>query len=259
MITAPPNPSNRSASTRRFIARDPRVLIAVFAAIIVSTFVIGAVSGLGVVAAYVILLYGLAGLPLRGLLGHAKTLGVFLVIVLATNGLLVHGEPLFPSVPWVTREGVTSGVHAGVRVVVLYLGTAVFLAVAPAEEVAKGIAAMLEPFSGDLARRTAMYAFLSIGFLPLFADEIRRVSIAQEFRGGGFGGGLLKKLRGVRLLVVPLLLSAVHRSSQLALAVEVRRIKRNFAGVLVLEKIAWMDYLFLATSAAVIVAAWRLF
>jgi energy-coupling factor transporter transmembrane protein EcfT len=231
----------------------------VFAAIIVSTFVVGSVFGLLVIAVYVLFLYGLAGLPGGDLVHHAKTLGVFLVIVLVVNGLLVRGEPLLQTVPWVSREGVASGMHAGARVVVLYLGTVVFLAVAPAEAVARGVAAFLAPFSGDLARRAAMYSFLSIGFLPLFGDEIRRVSIAQEFRGGGFEGGLARKLRGARLLVVPLILSAVHRSAQLALAVEVRRIERNFAGVLVLEKMGPGDYLFLVASVAVLTAAWLLF
>jgi energy-coupling factor transporter transmembrane protein EcfT len=104
-----------------------------------------------------------------------------------------------------------------------------------------------------------LYAFLSAGFLPLFGDEIRRVSVAQEFRGGGFNGGIAKKVRGIRLLVVPLILSAIHRSSHLALAVELREIRRNLSGVLVLEGIRRRDYPFLVVTAAVIAVAWGLF
>ena len=64
--------------------------------------------------------------------------------------------------------------------------------------------------------------FLSFGFLPLFADELERVRLAQRFRGGGLEGGFGRKLRGVRLLLVPLFVSAFRRADELAFAMESR-------------------------------------
>jgi energy-coupling factor transporter transmembrane protein EcfT len=259
MFLDPVHMQSPPSKPRAFIARDPRVLLAAFAALFVSGFVIPTAAGLAVVTLYVILLHRLAGLRARSLLVHARTLAAFFVIVVGINGVLVEGEPIAPSVEWFSREGLMSGIHAGFRVIVLYLGAAVFLAVTPAEEIAKGVAAALAPVSRDLSREAALYAFLSAGFLPLFGDEIRRVSVAQEFRGGGFNGGIAKKVRGIRLLVVPLILSAIHRSSHLALAVELREIRRNLSGVLVLEGIRRRDYPFLVVTAAVIAVAWGLF
>jgi energy-coupling factor transport system permease protein len=230
-----------------------------FALIAVSSFVISNTWGLVVVLLYTLVLHRAANLPLASLLKTGRNLALFVGLIVVINGLLVEGRPLAPSVPFISREGVTSGIHASVRVLVLVIGAAVFFAVTPAEEIAKGISALVAPVSRDSARRVAMYAFLSAGFLPLFADEIRRITVAQEFRGGGFGGGLLRRIRGVRLLIVPLVLSAIHRSAELAMAVEVRRIRTAIGGILVLEKISRKDYLFLVTTVVIVVTAWLVF
>ena len=241
-----------------FLARDPRFLIAGFALIAFSAFVIPDTRGLLVVFLYVLALHRLAGLSLKSLVKAAKGLAFFIVLVVAINAVLVEGQPLNPSVPFVSREGIASGIHASARVLVLCLGMLVFLAITPAEEIAKGISALLAPLSKNLTRRAAMYGFLSAGFVPLFADETRRITVAQKFRGGGLDGGLFKKLKGVRLLLVPLVLSAVHRSAQLAMIVELRRIRSTIGGILVLEKVSRRDYIFVITT-AVILAAARLF
>lgn len=250
---------NAPQKTRAFLARDPRFLMAGFALIAVSSFVIPNTWGLVVVLLYTLALHRAANLPLASLMKTGRSLALFVGLIVVINGLLVEGRPLAPSVAFISREGVTSGIHASVRVLVLVVVAAVFFAATPAEEIAKGISALFAPISKDFARRVAMYAFLSAGFLPLFADEIRRITSAQEFRGGGFGGGPFRKLRGVRLLIVPLILSAIHRSSELAMAVEVRRIREAIGGILVLEKISRKDYLFLMVTAVVVAAAWLAF
>jgi energy-coupling factor transport system permease protein len=241
-----------------FLARDPRFLMAGFALIAFFAFVIRDTRGLLIVLLYLTALHRFAGLPMKCRARTAGQLACFIVLVVATNAVLVEGQPLSPSIPFVSREGVASGLRASVRILVLYLGVRVFLAVTPAEEIAKGISALLAPFSKSLARGAAMYGFLSVGFMPLFTDEARRITVAQRFRGGGLDGGLFKRIRGVRLLLVPLILSAVHRSAELAAAVELRRIHSTIEGILVLDKISKRDYIFVITT-AVVVAAARIF
>jgi energy-coupling factor transport system permease protein len=250
---------NAPQKTRAFLARDPRFLMAGFALIAVSSFVIPHTRGLVVVLLYTLVLHRAANLPLASLLKTGRNLALFIGLIVVINGLLVEGRPLAPSFPFISREGLSSGIHASVRLLVLVIGAAVFFAATPAEEIAKGISALFAPVSKDFARRVAMYAFLSAGFLPLFADEIRRITVAQGFRGGGFGGGPFRKLRGVRLLIVPLILSAIHRSGELAIAVEVRRIRAAIGGILVLEKISRKDYLFLVATTVVVAAAGLVF
>ena len=253
------DPSIQPRGRRGFIARDPRCLMAGFALVAAAAFALPRTWGLVAVLLYTLVLHGAAGLPLASLVRTAARTLPFAALIVVVNALLVEGEPLVAALPFISREGVTSGVHASVRVLVLVFGAVVFFAVAPAEDIAKGVAALVSPFSKRLSRRVAMYAFLSAGFVPLFLDEIRRITIAQRFRGGGFEGGLVQRLRGARLLVVPLVLSAVHRSAGLAAAVEIRRIRSTIAGILVFEKTVWKDYLFVAGTALVVAAAWFVF
>jgi energy-coupling factor transport system permease protein len=103
-----------------------------------------------------------------------------------------------------------------------------------------------------------MYGFISFGFLPLFADEIERIVVAQKFRGAGFDRGLVRRIAAARLLVVPLVVSAIRRSEQLALSVELRRVRSRIGGILVLENPTAKDCLFLVVTLAVLVAAGRI-
>jgi energy-coupling factor transporter transmembrane protein EcfT len=241
------------------ISRDARFLVAGFAMIVASVFVLPNAWGLVVVFFYLLVLHRLAGLPLSSLGRAARIIGPFVVLVVAINAVLVEGEPLVPAIRFISRRGVESGLHGGARVLVLYFATAVFLAVASPEDIAGGISAFVRPISPRIALRAAMHAFLSFGFLPLFIDEIQRIAVAQKFRGGGLDGGLLAKLRGARLLIVPVVLSAVHRSDQLAATIELRRVETRIAGILVLGKASRRDYAFLAVTAAVLAAAWIAF
>lgn len=238
-----------------FIARDPRFLIAGFAAIVVSAFVVPGTWGLAVVSCYLLLLHRFSGLPPRSLAAAARVLLPFVLIVIAVNAVLVEGAPVAPPIRFVSREGVASGLHASVRVVVLYLAALVFLGVASAEDVARGVSSLVRPFSPVLARRVAMYGFISFGFLPLFADELQRIVVAQRFRGAGVDRGLAGRIGSARLLVVPLVISAIRRSEHLAMSVELRRIRTRITGILVLERAMRKDYLFLVITLTVLIAA----
>jgi energy-coupling factor transporter transmembrane protein EcfT len=242
-----------------FSSLDPRFLIAGFALIVISAFVVPGTWGLLVVLVYVLALHRLAGLPPRSLVKAVRVVGPFIILIVAVNAILVEGEPIAHSVRFITREGVTSGIRAGVRVLVLYSSMAVFLALVRGEDVARGVCALVTPVSPALARRIALYAFLTVGFLPLFADEIGRIEVAQRFRGGGLGGGFSSKLNGARLLVVPLVLSAIRRSDQLAMTVELRRIRSRIERILVLEETSAKDYVFVVVTLGVLAGAYAAF
>jgi energy-coupling factor transport system permease protein len=248
------NPADRTVPVR-FIAADPRFLLAGFLAIVISAFVVGGTAGLAFIFAYVVMLAHLAGIPAGTLIKNGRSLIFFVVLVIAINSVLVRGEPMVTGLPFPTREGLESGIHNSVRVLILYLSAVVFLSVMSPEDIARAVAEILRPLSPDLARRCSLYVFLTFGFLPLFADEIERVRTAQRFRGGGLEGGIRRKLRGVRLLLVPLFVSAIHRSGHLAMAVELRDVKTTIENILGLGSPAQRDYVFVAATLAIVAAA----
>jgi energy-coupling factor transport system permease protein len=246
-----------NAKAPAFVSDDPRCLIIVFLLILAFTFLIGSTAGLVLLLAYVAVLFPLARVPARRLLRGLRGLGLFLFIIVAVNGLLLKGEPFF-GVPFLSEQGVYKGFYYGLRVVVLYFALVLFLSVTSQEAMATGLSSLLRPVSKRIARRVALHGFLAIGFLPLFGDETKRIRIAQGFRGGGIEGGLVRRVAGARMLIVPLLVSAIHRSGQLAMAVELRDIESSIERMLVIGGPAFRDFVFAVATLIVLLIAVRM-
>lgn len=69
----------------------------------------------------------------------------------------------------------------------------------------------------------AMTLSIALRFIPTLLDETNRIMKAQESRGADFKhGSLLKRFGAIISLIIPLFVSAIERSEQLANAMEAR-------------------------------------
>lgn len=96
----------------------------------------------------------------------------------------------------------------------------------------------------------AMTISIALRFIPTLLDETGRIMRAQESRGVDFKGGRLKeKLRAIVALIVPLFVSALQRSDELANAMIARgydpRAKRTRYRIL---RFSWRDLIILGCS-----------
>lgn len=96
----------------------------------------------------------------------------------------------------------------------------------------------------------AMTLSIALRFIPTLLDETGRIMRAQESRGVDFKGGKIKeKLRAVVALIVPLFVSALQRSDELANAMIARgydpQAKRTRYRVL---RFSWRDLVVLLSS-----------
>ena len=96
----------------------------------------------------------------------------------------------------------------------------------------------------------AMTISIALRFIPTLLDETGRIMRAQESRGVDFKGGKLKdKLRAIVALIVPLFVSALQRSDELANAMIARgydpRAKRTRYRIL---RFGWRDGIVLLGS-----------
>lgn len=96
----------------------------------------------------------------------------------------------------------------------------------------------------------AMTISIALRFIPTLLDETGRIMRAQESRGVDFKGGKLKeKLRAIVALIVPLFVSALQRSDELANAMIARgydpRAKRTRYRIL---RFGWRDAIVLLGS-----------
>ena len=64
---------------------------------------------------------------------------------------------------------------------------------------------------------------IALRFIPVLMDETERIMNAQRARGASFDrGGLVKRAKALIPVLVPLILSAFHRSDELGDAMDAR-------------------------------------
>ena len=72
------------------------------------------------------------------------------------------------------------------------------------------------------AHEIAMTLSIALRFIPNLLDETKRIMKAQESRGADFSHGVGRRFRALISLMIPLFVSAIDRSEELANAMEVR-------------------------------------
>lgn len=211
-----------NAGSRPFIIH-PALRFAVFLALIVIPLCIAALTPLLILFAYLAAIAIYSRIP-TGLMGTAvRAIAPFIVLIVLLNLLFARiggGSP----VPW---HGLSRGLVYGLRILDLYAAVLIWIATTSQEEMAGAAASLAAPFSPHAARKIALFSFISFGFLPVFFEEYERIKIAQRFRGGKFSGGLYGRLAGARAVLIPLLVSAIRRSAQLSMAVELRSVRNS--------------------------------
>lgn len=103
------------------------------------------------------------------------------------------------------------------------------------------------------------YAFTftsTVHFIPVFMNDMAGIMEAQTARGVEFDGSLVKKIRLMVPLCVPLLVSSVRKTNSAAIAAEVRGFHlRTRESGFKQYPLAARDFIALAVSAAILVVA----
>lgn len=152
-------------------------------------------------------------------IGLAKAVAAFSVI-LALIALLFtpQGDVLTP-LPWgyIGTASVLNAVLIVVRLVACAVPLFLVFYVTKLTDMANALVKVLHvPYK---------YAFTfmsTVHFIPVFMNDMAGIMEAQTARGVEFDGGLVKKVRLMIPLCVPLLVSSVRKTNSAAIAAEVR-------------------------------------
>jgi energy-coupling factor transport system permease protein len=155
--------------------------------------------------------------------GAAATVAVALVLTLtpgASPGLVVLRTALFTAAPfWLflfLLHDVPTTIAIGLRITTM---VASFVWLVAALQPARLVEAMVAAgWSASLA-----YLFAAtLSAVPVLKARAQRISEAQRCRGLSPRGGIASRLRALRALALPLVLSALHEVDERALALETR-------------------------------------
>lgn len=242
--------------------RDPRAVFLAVAALVAASLVSvrDAVAMLGLLG-FVCAWHVVAAGELAATAASLRRLAPFATAVVLLNAVFGPGYALVSlgDVRLVADRGLANGVYFALRLSVMLMSASLLLAAVTPEALARGLHDVVRRVSRRAAEHVALFVFLAMGFVPMVADEFQRIRSAQALRGGDLGGGARADLRrradAARAALVPLLVSAVQRSGQLAMAVELRDVRRRLPGVIAAPRCGGADAALLLSTAAAIVAA----
>lgn len=207
---------------------DPRSKVILAIMYIVCSFVCKNILSFAALVAFSLLVVVLSKIPLKTLLRSIKPLIVIMAFMSLLNLFMTQGGiTLFEiSIIKITSKGIYAAVSAVIRVVILVMGTGIFLTYTTTPiALTDGIEQLLNPLKKIKipVHEFAMMMTIALRFIPTLIEETDKIIAAQKARGADFtSGSLIKRAKALIPILVPLFISAFRRADELAIAMECR-------------------------------------
>ncbi len=206
---------------------DPRAKILFLITYIVAVFLAKNFYALAACAAVFILVAAFSGVPFKSLLKSVRAV-LFLLLFMTVLNLFFHkGERVLWQ--WkkivVYEEAVYYTVFLAARLFLLVLGSSLLTLTTTPVSLADGIESLLSPLKiiRFPVHELALIMSIALRFIPILTDETGRIMNAQKARGADFEtGGLVKRVKAVLPILIPLLISAFRRADELGDAMDAR-------------------------------------
>lgn len=205
---------------------DPRVKILILIAFITLIFCAFNFASLAVIAAAVMIVILLSDIPLKL---YIKSLKVIIIIVIFTSVLNMFygvGEPIWKfGFLTLTMSGIFRAVFVSVRIVLLILISSCLTFTTSPTDLTDAIERLMKPLKvfHIKVHEIAMMMTIALRFVPTLLEETDKIMSAQKARGADMeSGGLIKKVKAMTPILIPLFVSAFRRAYDLAMAMECR-------------------------------------
>jgi energy-coupling factor transport system permease protein len=211
---------------------SPLTKIIMFGALMIAVMFTPSRAGLiaGVVIVFLLLLLSKVsvGFALKGLLAPLPFL-----LIIAIIQVFLYSSKLDPtslvSIGWfhITFSGLWAGGMLLIRFCAIILLLSLGGFVISTSELLQGLTRMLSPLNriGIRTMDFIMIIQVTLRFLPFLAQSAERIAKAQASRGSDWGvkkKGLINRIRQVVPMLIPLFITSLRRSENLALAMDAR-------------------------------------
>lgn len=176
---------------------------------------------------FLITVIAISKVPVSYIIKGLRAIAVILIFSVLINMLFIEEGKVVIDIGWIqiTDEGLETAFYLGTRLIMLVLGTSLLTFTTTPNQLTDG----LEKSLGFLNKIKvpvhvmAMIMSIALRFIPVLTEELDKIMKAQTARGIDFeSGGLLKRVRSMVPIVVPLFIAAVRRANNLAMAMESR-------------------------------------
>ena len=205
---------------------DPRVKLCGTLVYVISLFLFQSFTGYIVATVFLVSMIVLSHVPVGFMLRGLKAIFVLLIFTAVLNAFLTPGRELVSF--WkitITIEGVRLAAFMVIRLVYLIIGSSLMTLTTTPSNLTDG----LEKSLGWMkifrvpVHEIAMMMSIALTFIPVLLEETDRIMKAQQARGADFeSGNIVRRVRALVPILVPLFVSAFRRANDLALAMESR-------------------------------------
>ena len=205
---------------------DPRVKLSGTLIYVISLFLFQSFTGYIVATIFLVSMIALSRVPVGFIFRGLKAIFAFLMITAVLNVFLTPGRELVSFWKFtITIEGVRLAAFMMIRLVYLIIGSSIMTLTTTPSSLTDG----LEKGLGWMkimkvpVHEIAMMMSIALSFIPILMEETDKIIKAQQARGADFeSGNLIRRIRSLVPILVPLFVSAFRRANDLALAMESR-------------------------------------
>ncbi|MBP2655364.1 MAG: ecfT 1 [Firmicutes bacterium] len=205
---------------------DPRTKILVTMLFFGSIFLADSYTSYCVLLGFTAVIIGVAAVPLRLVAKSVRPLWFLIILTAGIHIFSTPGTVVYSVGPLVvTLEGGKQAFFMAARLILLIIMASLLTLTTSPIMLTDGIEHLLGPFRriGVPAHELAMMMTIALRFIPTLLEETDRIMKAQTARGADFAsGGILKRVKNMVPLLVPLFISAFRRADELAVAMEAR-------------------------------------
>lgn len=176
---------------------------------------------------FLILCVTLSGLPGRLIWKSIRPILPLIIFTSIINMFYVSTGRLLAAW-WIFRihtGGLVTAAFIGVRILCLIAGSSLLTYTTPPTALTDALEQLLSPLKvlHLQVHELAMMMTIALRFIPTLIEETDKIMSAQKARGADFeSGGLLKRVRAMIPILIPLFVSAFRRAYELATAMECR-------------------------------------
>lgn len=206
---------------------DPRVKIMCTLIYLVSLFLLNNIVGYLVATIFLAGIIYVSKVPFKFIVKGLKPIIMLLMITVVFNLFLTKTGTILWSfwILTITDEGIRTAFFMAIRLIYLILGSSLMTFTTTPNALTDGIEKLLWPFRKIKlpVHEIAMMMSIALRFIPILLEETDKIMKAQIARGADFeSGNLIKKVKSLVPLLVPLFISAFRRANDLAMAMEAR-------------------------------------
>lgn len=205
---------------------DARTKILFLIAFIVLIFCSFNFYALGLVTAFTVATVFLSKVPPKMFLKSLKTIILIVAITSVLNLFYGTGEPIFE---WwifsITLDGIFNAIFVTVRIICLVIVSSALTFTTSPTDMTDGLERLMKPLTvfHISVHEIAMMMTIALRFVPTLLEETDKIMSAQKARGADMeSGNLIKRIKALIPVLVPLFVSSFRRAYDLAMAMECR-------------------------------------